>query len=92
MAKFSVELDVTDMGECSEFHGERVGFLNWDTLMAEGNTLTELIESAEVTTQDQDGGEGPSVMLNDLSETKRYRFSSRIADELDRIIDKARNT
>ncbi len=54
-----IRLDGTDMTG----YFARGFWLCADSLVAEGNSLGELIESAEIFTQDQDGGEGPSVRL-----------------------------
>lgn len=41
---------------------------DYDMVIAEGETVQELLEDAAVFTCDQDGGEGPSVKLEELEE------------------------
>lgn len=53
--KYSLEIE-TDKTECTAFVGSYAGWLNYDTIYAEGNSLQECLDDAEVSLQDQDGG------------------------------------
>lgn len=59
MSKFYIEIE-TDGRECIGFE-DRYNWLNYDTIVAEGDTLEECLENATVFTMDQDGGEGPQI-------------------------------
>lgn len=45
-----------------------------DTLVAEGETLEECLDTASVFTQDQDGGSGPEIALADLPTSIRNHY------------------
>lgn len=57
--KFYLEIE-TDGRECSGFE-DSYGWLNYDTIVAEGDTLEECLENATIFTMDQDGGSGPEI-------------------------------
>jgi hypothetical protein len=57
--RFYLEIQ-TSGDEVSGFE-DRYNWLNYDTIVAEGNTLEECLEDATVFTMDQDGGEGPQI-------------------------------
>lgn len=79
---YSIEIDIQDEGEATTFQGSRYGWLNWDTLVTEGTTLEELIDNAELFTQDQDGGSGPSAMLTDMPDSFIERYEKLFQDEM----------
>jgi hypothetical protein len=67
---FNFEIDVSD-AECDRFDC----FASYGTIVAEGNTLEELLENASVDVIDQDGGDldnGPAdaKWMQDLIEAK----------------------
>ena len=63
--KYNIEIEnIFNGAEASPgYYGE---WRNYDTLVSSGNTLDELIDSAEVFLMDQDGGEAGSVLVGDL--------------------------
>lgn len=61
-SKYMIEIDVQGWGEASS-DGR---WLNYDYLVACGDTLEELMDDASVSTSDQDGGEGWTVHIGDL--------------------------
>lgn len=83
---FTITLDVSDLGECRWF--DRPYYLGWDTLSTAGDNMAELIENACIFTVDQDGGQGPWVMLTDITDMTRERIIHRIYMEVDSLNDK----
>ena len=61
---FNFEIDLSDYGLTKD---DQPWWLGYDCLIAEGNTLDELLENAEVYLTDQDGGEGPNYSIGDSS-------------------------
>ncbi len=51
--KYSLEIDAGGE-ECSQYEPQ---FASYDLIVAEGNTLEELLDNATVSISDQDGGE-----------------------------------
>lgn len=60
--KYYIETDALYGVECSD-DGR---WYNYDTFVGEGDSFDEVCESCSGFKQDQDGGEGPEVMLDDL--------------------------
>lgn len=65
MDKYSIELDIQDFGECSGWE-DRYGWLNYDTLVSDGNSLEELINNAYIYTTTQDGDTGAEFEIESL--------------------------
>lgn len=53
--KYNIEIDCSGT-ECTRFE-ERGCWTGWGTLVAEGDTLEELLDNAGIDASDQDGGE-----------------------------------
>lgn len=75
-----IEIDCEGYGEVHGYE-DRCPWLNYGTLVGYGNTLEQCIESASVSTIDQDGGEGPEIMLDDLAQAMHDELVEQIAAE-----------
>ena len=60
--KYSFELD-TVYGDDASDDGR---FYSYDMIVCEGSTVDECLDSGSVFLVDQDGGEGPEVMVGEL--------------------------
>lgn len=79
--KFSFEIDVSEY-ECDRYSPR---WANYGTIVCEGNTLDELLESASVDIMDQDGGEisaGPadSKWMQDLISQEHFEAFQDMAE------------
>jgi hypothetical protein len=79
--RFDIEIDLDGSDVTSYFQGWN--FLSATNLVTSGNTLMELIDNASIGTDDQDGGEGPSIMLTDMSEVQIAYHSRLIKDRME---------
>jgi hypothetical protein len=83
------DIEVSLDGEDMSSWVDHAYFLGADTLLAEGDSLEELIEDATVSTSDQDGGEGRTVRLTDLSDRTIDRYTDLMRERM-RIQDDRR--
>lgn len=60
-------------------------FLCVDAIVTEGDTFEELVDNAQVFTQDQDGDSGPWLTLGDLSTRLIASYERLIRDEMERL-------
>lgn len=55
--KYSIEIDCNGVESDFGYRGDYGFYSNYGTIVAQGNTLEELLDDATVDIQDQDGGE-----------------------------------
>jgi hypothetical protein len=65
MKTYNIEIDIQNFGEVSGWE-DRYGWLNYDTLVSDGNSLEELIDNAYIYTTTQDGGTGAEFEIDSL--------------------------
>ena len=82
------DLEISLGGEDFSGYQGRTGYLGADTLVTFGDTLEECLENGSISTTDQDGGEGPEILLADMSEKLANTYVSAIQDAMDRQDDK----
>lgn len=86
MAKYSFELSGVDEDVTDRF--DRYGWVGADTLVAEGDTLEEVINNATVFCMDQDGGEVGEIALESLSKSGVKYYEARLAELVQEQDDK----
>lgn len=79
--QFDLEIELSGDDITSYFQG--YNFLAEGTLVTFGDNLVELIENAEIGTQDQDGGCGPTIRLIDVSEVRMKYYARLIRDRME---------
>lgn len=82
-AKYELEIDLGNLSY--DLTGEYAG--RWHGLMpsacnASGNSLLEVLQSAEIFTADSDSNEGPSFLLADAPKNLRKEVTHIIRNEL----------
>jgi hypothetical protein len=87
--KYSFEIDISSWAD-SGLIDAKPYWLGWDCAYAEGNSLDELLDNAQLTTSDQDGGEGPTYTSGDLSDAKFESLKGFIKDAMDKQHDRRR--
>jgi len=77
-----IEIDVSDTGISKDDQPRWEGV---DTLVAEGETLDELLDDAEVFFRDQDGGETNSWKIGEFTKSQYEMFEKLITDEFNKL-------
>lgn len=82
--KYQIELELQGEDLTGYFGLSR--FIGATTLVAEGDWISDLLQDATVFTSDQDGGEGPTVQLQDLPYRLRTDLEWRLRERFRAIL------
>ena len=81
--KYYIELDLEGF-DITGFE-DRYNWLGATSLVAEGDTLEELLEDAHIFTSDQDGGSGPDFTLGDAPRELEVLAERLLREEFARV-------